>query len=255
MSTAIARSTLNPEPQPLALSVLAALILHVTVVLMILCAGMWEPRRKPLLDDHAMEVSMMVLPKSDSRMPERAQRAPRVSGDQAKAKEPTPIRESDLTVNQPDAPDTKGADTKTNDREAALRDMLMSDALDDLPEGPTDRDASDPTSTSDEAINVSGAGKSDPELARYIAQLQKLFNQHFNPLPAIVQANPDLKCKILVRVDESGAVTGYDIVGPSGNDSFDRAAESAVQAVSNIPPPPEKYRAQAADGYTIVFQK
>ncbi len=258
----IARSTLNPEPQPLALPILLGVILHLTAGFALMCASLFAGPSEPLFDPNdAMEVSMMVLPKSKSSMPERAQRAARPIGEVAPPEKPVeepPPKSSDLVKFEKDAPaKAEGVKPKdlTKDREDAMRKMLLDD-IEDAPEGPTDRDASDPNSTSDEAINATGSGKpTDPELARYIAGLQKLFDAGFNPLPSITAANPDLQAKIRVMVDDQGTVTGYDWVKQSGNESFDRAAETAVQRVSKIPLPPEKYLDQMSGGYVIVFEK
>lgn len=255
----VARSALNPEPQSLALPVLLAVILHVGAATTLACASFLAGPSKPMIDKNdAMEVSMMVLPRSKSSMPERAQRAPRTAGEQQpapkEAVEPPP-KESDLVKFEKDAPAKKEGQEAdlAKKRQKALLDMLEDD--ENAAEGATDRDASDPNSTSDEAINTGAAGSGDPELGKYLGQLTKLFNQNFRPLPAIVAANPDLRAEIRVLVDETGKVTSYEWVKESGNPSFDASAESAVQAVSSIPLPPEKYRDRMAGGYVIVFQK
>jgi hypothetical protein len=253
VTAAVARSTLNPEPQSLALPALMALMLHVVVASTIACASfLFEPAPHKLLDDHAMQVSMMVLPKSKTLMAERAQHAPVTTGEQPKAEEQAPVRESDLTYETDKAKVTKGQ-TKdhSKDREAAMRQLLMEQMLEDTPEGKVDRTASDPNSDATEAINATGLGsQADPEYARYVSQLEKLFNSNFHPLPAIVQANPDLVCTVHVDVDDAGNVTHYD-VQTSNNASFDHSAEAAVQAVQQIPLPPERFRSLMAGGYTI----
>lgn len=242
------RSTLNPEPQSLAIPVLVALLLHVSVVSLIACVGMLPSRRQPILDDEAMQVSMMILPKAERAMPDKASRAPRPTGEpqpQETKAEPAPIRESDLKVHQPEAKVTEGASRdRSTDREAAMRELLMDDALADLDEGPTDREQTDPNSDSTEKIDLGGVGPTnDPELVRWQDKVTKLFITQFNPLPAVVAANPGLVTFVRVQVDpETGRVLGYEIVDSSDNESYDRAAETAVQAVSEVPLPPENHR-------------
>lgn len=254
MTPTMERSVLNPEPQSLALPILVALMAHVFFGSTLVCMSYLQPKPAPILEDHAMDVSLTVLPRSQTRMPERAQRAPRTAGEVAPAKavEEQPLRESDLTFPQKDTKPKEGTSEVADAREAALRKLLLEDI--DAPEGEVDRNASDPNSDSDEAINMGTGAAGDQELARYIDSVRKLFMANFAPLPALVSANPGLKCTILVRVDpETGAVTGYEIVKSSGNESFDKSAEAAVQAVPNVPLPPEKYREGAKDGYRIVF--
>lgn len=274
MGDSIARSALNPERQSLAVPLILALLLHLGVVMLIICMGYLPGRRPPPFEQNAMEVSMMVLPKSQRAMPDKASRAPTPSRDvpapkeapsagTAKPSEPPPVRESDLVLNKPDAKPVEGAKTADPDaakaREDLMKQMLMEQMLEqveDAPVGTVDRTATDPDSESDEAIMASGAGqRGDPELARYVASLQKLFNQNFKPLPTIVAANPGIKATIRVSIDpDTGDVLSYDFVKSSDNDSYDRAAETAVQAVSKTPVPPEKYKEEARQGLVITFE-
>jgi hypothetical protein len=233
-------------------------MLHIWLAGTLACGSfLFAARAVPPPPDNAMEVSMMVLPRSQTHMSERAQHAPRETGETPTADQPAPVRESDLTLNQPDAPKTKGTTPKvtSKDRDRALRDLLKDDLLEDTPEGAVDRTASDPNSTTDDAVNATGLGvPTDPEYARYVSQIEALFRKNFHPLPSITAANPDLLTKVHIEVDPAtGGVTGYEITGPSGNESYDRAAESAVQAVPTIPLPPERFRELLAGGYTIKF--
>jgi TonB family protein len=252
------RSTLIPERQPLAFPVVLALFLHVLVAASIACVGMFTPDPKPILDVENIEVSMVVLPRSKG-LPDRATRAPPppVGESTPTPAEPPLPRESDLVVHRPEAKATAGTQNTARDRDRLMRELTMQQLLQDVeaPVGEVDRQPTDPNSESDEAINAGQAGLiGDPELARYIAQIEALFMQHFKPLPTIVAANPGIKCSIRVQVDpDTGDVTGYEVVGASGNSSYDGAAERAVQAVARIPQPPEKYKSVAAAGYTIHF--
>lgn len=242
------RSALVPESQSLVLPFLAALIGHVGVIgflsLVMLLASF---RRGPILDpNEIMEVSMVVLPKTEARMPERATRAPVPSGEEVpNTPQPKPPVESDLAVHQEDAPKTEGAPDQTDRRDDIMKEIrrkqLLADAAADI--GATDRDASDPDSTTDQAVNTGGAGAAaDPELARWVQQVREKFMANFHPLPTIVSANPNIECTVAVRIDESGAVLARDLHKASGNPSYDAAAQRAADAVDQVPPPPEKYR-------------
>ena len=115
--------------------------------------------------------------------------------------------------------------------------------------------ASDPDSTLDEAINVGHSGlRADPELARYVQKIRDLFQKNFSPLPTIVAANPDIECTIHVRFEmNTGRITNVTTRRSSGNASYDGAALRAVESVSSVPLPPERFKSQFADGYLMVF--
>ena len=250
MSHSVARSTLNPESQPLTKPVFAAIGLHLAFAALFLIAGLLERLRPPPLPlaNQSMEVSMLVM-KHSNRMPTRATQVRVNRGDTPKKVEvaqPVPVRQSDLAFNSPEAKKTQGQPDRSADRARAMRELEMAAALSDFEEADTPRDATSPEHTGDETIDLGGAGmRIDPELARYIAQLQRLFNQHFHPLPGITAGRPDLRTRVRLTLDESGKITAYDVAQKSGNVSYDRSAESAVQAVPRVPLPPEKYRNQA----------
>lgn len=222
----------------------------------------------PLVDpDRALEVSLVVLPKSESAMPDRAQRAP---APPAAPEPPTPQPEppaepppqqSDLVVHtdEPDpepTPESPADEDRRRELMAQLeRERLLSE-LADAPTGPVDRDASDPDSTTTESINALGpGGRGDPELARYESQIQQLFMRHFHPLAAITQSNPDLVTKVMVRVDPaSGVIQSWQIVESSGVPAYDAAAERAVAAVKQIPLPPAAYLDLVRQGYVVNFR-
>lgn len=250
MNSSVARSTLNPEPQPLTKPVIAAIGLHLALAGLFLVAGLLERLRPPPppLVDQSMEVSMLVM-KHSNRMPTRATRVRVNRGDtpqKTEAPQPVPVRQSDLAFNTPEAKKTQGQPDRSADRARAMRELQMAAALSDFDEADANRDAASPEGSGDETIDLGGTGmRIDPELARYIAQLQRLFNEHFHPLPGITAGRPDMRTRVRLTLDTSGKITAYDVVGKSGNSSYDRSAESAVQAVSRVPLPPEKYRNQA----------
>ena len=101
--------------------------------------------KKPIIDpDKSIQVSMVVLPKSKHRMPDRAARAKVPKGQAKKPNpQPRPIRESDLTVHKPEVAPKAGNPNRSADRDAALKDLMRENLLENLlaPDGPRDRDA------------------------------------------------------------------------------------------------------------------
>ena len=214
--------------------------------------------RKPIIDPQkSIEVAMVVLPKAKTRMPDRAARAKVPKGTSPKpAPQPPPVRESDLAIHKPDVAPKAGQPDRTADRDAALKNLMRENLLENLlaPDGPRDRDATDPDSEATEAINALGPGvRADPEYAKYIGKIQALFMRNFKPLDAVVSQQPNLECVIHVSVDDSGKVKRQKVVEPSGNPSFDASATAAAAAVTQVPLPPDRFRALMTQGYTIKF--
>jgi hypothetical protein len=240
---------------------LVSLSFHVGLVLVIFLGTLlwgWIYPAKPMVEDKTIEVSMVVLPHTDNALPDKAMRAPRPAGKDTPTAVPDPaVKQSELEYQTDKAKaDAKGDPNADKTREKLLADLQRKQLLEDLsaPTGEYDQDATDPNSTSNLAINTGVAGAaSDPEYAKYIMQLQQLFMQHFRPLPGIGASNPKIKATVFIEVDDTGKVLHYAFKTPSGNASYDAAAESAVQSVPTIPLPPEKYRALAKQGYEINF--
>jgi TonB family protein len=264
-----ARSVLAPTPQPLWGWALLAVVGHggllLAGVLLSLLTDLLLPS-KPIIDpDRTMQVSMVALPRADKPLPDKATRAPVPRGEVKPVPEPPPpkpepepVKVSDLKFEKKEAPKKEGVDIDRI-REKIKRDQDRKKLLDNLVDaaaGSVDRDATDPDSTSDIAINALGAGAaSDPEFARYKSKIQQLFMQHFSPIPAIVSANPGIECTVSIDVDpSSGRVLSHSITRGSGVPAYDAAALRAAQAVPTIPLPPEKYRPLVARGYQIIFK-
>lgn len=213
---------------------------------------------KPIIDaDDTMEVAMVSLPKSKSSMPDMAMRAPEPAGkpNPTAAPEPEVKHTSDLAVKVEKAKANDGADSKRLEdamkqfeREQAQRDMEA--AL-----GNITQSATDPNSLTEDGASSGNVGTpSDPEYARYILEVQRTFQGQFHPLKSIKDANPGIKCVVHVDVDAAtGEVTSHSISRPSGVPAWDAAATRAVEAVTSIPLPPEKYRDRLSRGYDIEF--
>lgn len=230
--------------------------------------------RTPLIDD-AIEVSLVSLPRSDSRMTQMEVRAPTPPApvvpdapppppeaapgrpEPVVERAPEPVVQSDLTIRDPKAATAQG-EPDTQAREAERREALRRLAMQslDAPVGETPSQASDPDGTSDDAITLSGSGPpADPELARYRQRIEDLFYGKFVPIPTIAQQNPGITAVIKVRFDVgTGRVTSWEWVRRSGNASWDGAAERAVEAVSAVPTPPERFQAYFARGLDVHFR-
>jgi outer membrane biosynthesis protein TonB len=213
----------------------------------------------PLIDpQNTMEVSMVVLPRSSHKMPDRAARAPVPQAEPTPTPEPIAPKPT-ATLALPDQKPTpkQGRKTTSKQRDNLMTRIQRQILLDDLtaPEGPKDRNATDPNSDSLERIHGIGrSGPVDPEYARYVSQIQQLFMRHFQPLAALSINNPDLRCTVAVFVDpQTGSITNYHIQTSSQIPAFDAAAERAVEEVGTVPLPPEKYLDRVLEGYAVTF--
>ena len=43
-----------------------------------------------------------------------------------------------------------------------------------------------------------------------------------------------------LTISESGTLSNYKIVQPSGNEQFDRSVDAALSAIKQLPPPPDR---------------
>ena len=233
-----------------------AFVLHIFVGLSFMCANsIWSWSQRPLINpDNVMEVSMVVLPKSTSKMVQwNTKRLVSHGQKQANQKAPTPPRTSDLVHQTPDAQTNQGSPDRSDEMK---RLVDMATVLSDLgPEADQDSTQSDPDSTSNEHVNLGSTGvPADPELARYIQKIRVLYHKNFNPLPTIVAANPKIECMVHVQFEmNTGRVTTVKMQRSSGNASYDGSAIRAVESVSTVPLPPDRFQAYFTDGYLMVF--
>lgn len=267
-------SLVRPKSDPLIFGIVASVMLHTMVLATGLCIGLvWKPKTTTFVPPPAMEVSMMVLPHGD-RLPDKAMHTPRdgapkpkveTSSAPTKSNAPPDPSTSDLKFEDPtkkaaaaDERSKAERDAASKKREEAMRRMMMDDALADMdsPEGPRDRQATDPNSDATERVDLGGTGPAtDPEYAKYMAEVTKLLRQNFHPLKAITDANPGLRCTVLIKIDvATGQIVDFDLATESGNASFDAAAMSATASVSTLPIPPEKYQARARSGLAMTFE-
>jgi hypothetical protein len=258
----VAQGALAREPQPLWLTGVVSVGGHLGVIAFALAMsalGSWcsGPSQPPIRD--ALEVSVIALPKSKTNVPDKATRAAVKQGTpdpSPKPPEPAPIRESDLAVPKPEP--KPGTDEAARRRDEALRQMERERLMEDLAaaDGPVDRDATDPNSTSDVGLNVNGRGttKADPEYVAWVAKVQKLMMASFHPLSAITSKNPGIKTRVILQVDPtSGRIQSRKVQTSSGVPAYDAAATRAVDDVGTIPLPPDAWLPLLADGLAIDF--
>lgn len=265
MPEASFRTALNPEPQPLLPWVVVSVVGHLfavtgfwgaTALISVLTALVPMCSRPPVVQD-TIEVSVVSLPKSASKVPDRASRVARATGTKApNPNEPPPVARSDLKFQalQPEPLQGNTSQSRQQMLDALAREQMLEELM-DAPEGTEDRDATDPNGSDDAAIAALGVGsRGDPEFQRWVAQVQRLLMQHFKPLGAVTEGRPDLKCLVKITVDpDDGSIDAYEVSETSGIVPFDQAAERAVQAVPALPLPPEKYRPLLAGGVAFRF--
>lgn len=201
----------------------------------------------------AIEVSMVALPKSKLNVPDREARVKAASGQEAPIPEPPPVKESDLVIHEDKPPPDPG------NAEEVRRQQIIEDArkrmledLENAPEGPEDRNATDPDGQEELEMAMIGAGaRGDPEMAAWQAKVYNLIKPNFHPL----STPAGTKCVVNIKMDgETGKILSADVTEPSGLLQFDSAAERAVNDVPSLPLPPEKYRKWIAkEGVGIRF--
>ncbi len=200
------------------------------------CGSRAEPMFKP---PHAIIVEMAGPAAVDSRMPQRAERAPTpAQGSPSPELAPPPPNASELAL--PTAPPVKGnPDSDRADLMAELRkQQLLADL--DAPEGKVDRLESGPTS--DAGGTHAQAGVRDPELARWVAKANEELKKNFHPLPSWCTANPNLVARAAATVGSDGVITEEaTIVDTSRNASFDAACVRAFANTNRLPPLPSRF--------------
>ncbi len=258
------QGALAQEPQPMWLPAFVSVAGHVGVIVVSLVAsamiGMCSGPPTPPIRD-ALEVSVVSLPKSKLKVPDKATRAAAHQGQPEPSPtppKPPPVKESDLAVKQPDKKPDPGQTDQSRRREEAMRELERQRLMEDLmaADGVVDRDATDPNSDSDIGINVNGKGssKADPEYVAWVAKVQKLMMAAFHPLSAITSKNPGLKTRVLLKVDpSSGRILSREVQTSSGIPAYDAAATRAVDDVGSIPLPPAAWLPLLADGLAIDF--
>jgi TonB family protein len=237
----------------------ASIGVHILLVGAVWVGQLWKSDDRLFDPNEVMAVQAVALPKANRRMPDRPTRTldrPKGDAPQAKAPPPPPTA-SDMALRKKEAPKTKGQTNKTDAREELLnkmrREALLKDAsaaLGKRDRVATDKDGVDPK---DAVIGPIGAGRMDPELARFVSQCRDRILPNWNPLPAILSAHPDYKVVVSVSVSANGTLGSPSIIRSSGDSSFDRSAISAVVRTGRLPAPPPRYAASAAEGVMFTL--
>ena len=167
---------------------------------------------------------------------------------QEKPKEPTPPKEK--------PPEKQTEPSKKDTREElirkAQREQLLK-SLQNAPIGPADREATSQEGTDKTLPGLPSADPSDPILAQYISLARDKILPNWAPLPTIVEAHPEYEVIIEVQVLPDGTLKNPTVIKKSGDASFDAAAIRAIYKTISLPPPPEKWKASAAQGILITL--
>lgn len=209
----------------------------------------------------SMDVTMVALPKSAGRLPDRASRAPRPSQGADTPAAPKQTDPNQMRFEDPEKEKAQG-DPQPADHSDARQDLLRDlkrqqalDALRNAPIGDADRMATDPDSTLtvEEAFGLGGGvgGPVDPEAARYYLELRQTIMPNWNPLPSTYEGKPEMLTVVDIWIDDRGGYKSAKVATASGNDSFDRSCLNAVARAGRLPVPPDKFRVETRKGIQI----
>ena len=148
--------------------------------------------------------------------------------------------------------DSTTAQTREELIRKAQREQLLK-SLQNAPVGPKDREATSQEGTDTTLPGLPSADPSDPILAQYISQARDKIIPNWAPLPTLVEAHPEYEVIIEVQVLADGTLRNPKVVKKSGDASFDAAAIRAIYKTVSLPPPPEKWKASAAQGILITL--
>jgi len=223
--------------------------------------GEWLTRPDaPLFDpNEVMTVSMVALPKANNRMPQKPMRTPDPPAGATEAPTPPPPpTASDMRV--PDPTPTEGQpETVDRQREReellakARREALIRDMTAQI--GPEDITATDPEGVdpADAILGPQGSATIDPELARWYRAASDAIYPQWTVLPSLLAAHPEYQVTLWVKVAADGRMSSPKVSKGTGNASFDNSALSALARTARIPPPPARFREQAAEGVYITL--
>jgi hypothetical protein len=241
------------RPTELVAGVFVAAIVLVGAAVAIQAAGLNAPAAMSE-NDKGMATPVRVIPVLDLDTP-----LLKLGGKKAKLpdrwvrKKPVPVVEERAVVttkaskNVEDIPDKEmkiiDAGTEVPDLDASVAkkvDVEIKEASDAGPSAPNTDEKGDPN-------GVKEGTETDPLKAhvvdQYRARVAGWLTQHFHVHGSGLPPEEITKYKPSAVVQVSGGtVTGFSVT-PSGNATFDAAAQSALQQVQgqSIPPPPENY--------------
>ena len=182
---------------------------------------------------------------------------PKKTPEKEKPKKEEPKKEEPKKASKKEEPKEKPADSNTAQTREELirkaqREQLLK-SLQNAPVGPKDREATSQEGTDKTLPGLPSADPSDPILAQYISQARDKIIPNWAPLPTLVEAHPEYEVIIEVQVLVDGTLKNPKVVKKSGDASFDAAAIRAIYKTVSLPPPPEKWKASAAQGILITL--
>ena len=189
------------------------------------------------------KTDQMTVPKESPKKEEPKKEPPKPKKEEQK-KSPT---KEEQKKSEPPKKDTREELIRKAQREQLLK------SLQNAPVGPTDREATSQEGTDKTLPGLPSAEPSDPILAQYISQARDKIIPNWAPLPTLVEAHPEYEVIIEVEVLADGTLKNPTVVKKSGDASFDAAAIRAIYKTISLPPPPEKWKASAAQGILITL--
>jgi protein TonB len=223
-----------------------------------------------------------------SKVPDRATRAPsppkpkstESSSSVSKPAPPTPPKPSEMTVptekeppkdkekpkekpkektteppkNEAQPPKEKNGNSQ--EREELIRKTQREQLLQSLlnaPVGTENREETSQEGSEETTPGMPSATPSDPILSGYIQAARAKILPNWAPLPTLIAEHPEYEVIIQVEVLADGRLQNPKVVKKSGDASFDKAAIRAIYKTASLPPPPEKWKASAAQGILITL--
>ncbi|MDF1565425.1 MAG: energy transducer TonB [Deltaproteobacteria bacterium] len=235
MSAAVSASGLRGRADPLALwTFVGSLVVHAGLLVIAMVASCVNAQAPIRTNTKPIVAKLVRLgEKRDANLLPRIDKAP-----------PPPKPAAAVLPPKPDAPVIpkkkvpEAVKEDTPDRsEADLAAAISRIAEQYDPNATAEAPAGDPEG--DPGGNASDAGEGD----RYLALVQRAVRSHYR-IPSIISDRERLflNATVVIFVSPDGRILRREIETPSGNEHFDSALLSAIDAASPLPPPPEGWR-------------
>ena len=228
-------TSLRPRRDPLTRwTILGSVLVHVgglIIALAITRAGAAQPIRTPTRPIIAKLVRLGE--KRDPTFLPRIDKAPPPPKKVAKVLPPKPDAVPTPKLDTPKAVRNDTPDRSEEDMTAAISriaEQYDPNATAEVPAGDPDGDP---------AGNAADAGEGD----RYLALVQRAVHSQYR-VPSIISDRERifLNATVVIFVSPDGRILRREIETPSGNEHFDTALLTAVDAASPLPPPPAGWR-------------
>ena len=105
--------------------------------------------------------------------------------------------------------------------------------------------------TKEPARTEEAAPQEEVSLPDYIKQCREHLAKHLVVPGSVAKKAPGTKAKVMLKLDENGAITGVQAVQMSGEKKFDKAVLKAISAADPLPAPPITLREDAARGVVV----